>query len=87
MCMTSRSRGYDISSSFQPFPLIPSQRNFWKVLNEVDVEKLCMEAINEFLYNGKLYFFCLMVSNFLECVTNVDVLVELTLFIRTVGNL
>lgn len=31
--------------------------------------------------------FCLILSNFLECVTNVDVLVELTLFIRIVENL
>lgn len=45
-----------------------------------------METIKEFLYDGKLYFF-LSVSNFLECVTNVDVLVELILFIRIVGNL
>lgn len=31
--------------------------------------------------------FCPVVSNFLECVTNADVLSELTLFIRMVGNL
>lgn len=31
--------------------------------------------------------FCLIVSNFPERITNVDVFVELILFIRAVGNL
>lgn len=50
-CMASRSRDYAISSSFLTFPLIPSQRNLWKVLSEVDVEGLHLEAINGFLYD------------------------------------
>lgn len=39
------------------FPLDPFSEKFLGSLNDVEVKKLCMGAINKYLYNGKLYFF------------------------------
>lgn len=44
-------------SSFLTFLLDPFSEKFLESAKWVDVEKLCMEAINEFLYDGKLYSF------------------------------